>query len=710
MSLRDSVSKVLEDLSSLKARIQLARDLEHLQVAEAEDVWFAAARIAADQGLFFQALWIARTHLSKEREILQLEDLARRYGVEKSFVSSLSTKKEPSSVLAALEDFPTEPEEQIALALRLGTASPKESPLAVEERPFIPIFSELPTLEFVMVASCIEKCTLHPSKLLLSQGEQEESIYLLTDGQVRISRQLPSGENVELAQVSAPALLGETSLLAQLPWRASVISVGSGIAWRLDKTLLRLLETYQPTLVSRLRNTARERLLQDVFESSSMFEDFMERERLIQSCNLQTYAPGAEVFSQGAPPPGLYILLHGDADIWIKDDSGNETCVRKLTEGDSFGELSLLLKEPTSASVRMPEGGILLHLSVAAFSKIRDSIPGIEQSLHLLHGQRLASNSNEQRVQMLVHSFALRSEELMEEIVPYLQKGFWTELRKQPFFLPGFLTAVVGLVLFFLLEATLYSQQVFFAYTYEFVLAMYLGGMALFAIRSLLAPSSPPPLALFGLLLTMLLYLVQLPLSGLAYVFRQPVIWNLSKSQNIVLAWLGQFVATGLLEELFKMLPVLLILLLAPTLSRWLSQRSLSLMLSTRALILVGSASGIGFTLMETLLEYVPRMHAKADLAMGVMLLMPRLITSICGHMAWSGLFAYFIALALQYKHGKLKLFLVGWVLSAFLHASWNVCGIFGIPILGTTVALASFALFAAQVFKARNQGEQASV
>lgn len=64
----------------------------------------------------------------------------------------------------------------------------------------------------------------------------------------------------------------------------------------------------------------------------------------------RTYKPEEYVFRKNAPGEGLYIILQGKVDILTETDTGKPNLVASLTEGDFFGDLSLLDQEPRSAN------------------------------------------------------------------------------------------------------------------------------------------------------------------------------------------------------------------------------------------------------------------------------------------------------------------------------------------------------------------------
>lgn len=64
----------------------------------------------------------------------------------------------------------------------------------------------------------------------------------------------------------------------------------------------------------------------------------------------RTYKPDEYVFRRNSPGEGLYIILQGKVKILSETDDGESHLVASLSEGDFFGDLSLLDEEPRSAN------------------------------------------------------------------------------------------------------------------------------------------------------------------------------------------------------------------------------------------------------------------------------------------------------------------------------------------------------------------------
>jgi RsiW-degrading membrane proteinase PrsW (M82 family) len=197
--------------------------------------------------------------------------------------------------------------------------------------------------------------------------------------------------------------------------------------------------------------------------------------------------------------------------------------------------------------------------------------------------------------------------------------------------------------------------------------------------------------------------------------------WHKSSNSAVQLAgWL----MTGLCEEGFKALPVGALAILGAglgVLSGHTQGRTSRLLAGlgrrigvTEPLdgIVLGAASGSGFFITETLGQYVPGTISQVkDVGTqafdGLVLLLGRGLPDVAEHSAWTGLFGYFIGLAVLRPGMAIYLLPLGWLSAAALHAGWDGIDAVtssGFVILGFWLFLGvfSYALLAGAIFKAR--------
>lgn len=378
MDLRSAIEAVVRRPSDIKARGALAAALQARGVPEATAVWKATASAAGGRGQFFVALALGRRFLPEDQLEVLLYELARRYGAGRPRQGPVA---QPPDLPPLEVELPADEEELAWLGVRIGCDVEGLMLPRFARMPAIPIFEELPEDQFVTLAREAEAVMLADGTELLAQDEVERAVYVLCKGHAKAVARKPDGAELDLGVRAGPTVLGEMALLTQAPSRASITALGPGLAWRIDAERLVQLGASQPGLVKRLRTLVKERLLQNLLRASQVLSRVDRQEALLHAFAVRTFAPAAEVFPQGAPAPGLFFILYGTAEVWVRGEDGQARRVAVLTEGDAFGEMSLLTGEPTTAAVRMPDGGIVLHLPVEDYRELRGDVGGLENGL-----------------------------------------------------------------------------------------------------------------------------------------------------------------------------------------------------------------------------------------------------------------------------------------------------------------------------------------
>jgi RsiW-degrading membrane proteinase PrsW (M82 family) len=197
--------------------------------------------------------------------------------------------------------------------------------------------------------------------------------------------------------------------------------------------------------------------------------------------------------------------------------------------------------------------------------------------------------------------------------------------------------------------------------------------------------------------------------------------WENSSNPLAVIA--GDFLGTGLGEEGFKAVPLLGLALMAvafAVLSERTTGRLSALLADVREHfglrepldgIVLGAAAGSGFFIYETLVQYVPQAvdNAKTNMAFeGLVQLLARGLPELTAHSAYSGLFGYFIGLAVLWPRMAALLIPLGWLLASVLHGAWDATSdLADSPFISVPVHLVigvlSYALLAGAIFKARD-------
>ncbi|MBW4472754.1 MAG: PrsW family intramembrane metalloprotease [Stenomitos rutilans HA7619-LM2] len=285
----------------------------------------------------------------------------------------------------------------------------------------------------------------------------------------------------------------------------------------------------------------------------------------------------------------------------------------------------------------------------------------------------------------------------LTQLFPILSTG--RQLTHKAYLLPGGIT-VAFVVLMFIAVGN--------PFAFNMLLAAYLAGAAYYFVYELCGKHKPWWI-LSGAAVVTILLLVSPALKLFVFVFRQVLPGDLPTGDVAVpfpVLLIKMFFGAGLMEELLKAVPVFAVYLLGTQLRSPYRER-LGVWEPLDG-ILLGSASAVGFTLLETLAQYLPEVY-KATLSSGegaaqlasLQLLIPRVLGSVAGHMAYSGYLGYFIGLSVLRSRRRWLILGIGYLTAAGLHALWNTVGSIS-PVFLALVGLLSYAFLAAAILKAR--------
>ncbi len=271
------------------------------------------------------------------------------------------------------------------------------------------------------------------------------------------------------------------------------------------------------------------------------------------------------------------------------------------------------------------------------------------------------------------------------------------DLSHKAYLVPGILTVICVVLMFAAI-----GEPVFF----NFLISAYLAGAAYYYVYQLCGKKKPWWLLLCSALFTAFI-LVSPIIDLFIFVFRVILPGNISENAGIIPLFIAMFFGAGLMEEILKALPIFFFYLVGSKLRS--PKREKIGVWEPLDGILLGTASAVGFTLLETLGQYVPNIIDEVSLQadastgelLGLQLLIPRILGSVAGHMAYSGYFGYFIGLSILKPTKRWTILVVGCLTASVLHALWNTVGAFS-SLLLAVVGVISYAFLAAAILKAR--------
>ena len=379
---------------NLDARLRVADALLALgDVQRAAVVYTALARYAANAGYPLRAFVALKILTALEPQLAALlTPIAELYGSESKRLGR-GVRLAPGDPAQAVP-----PTLDLSRSVALEQLAPHAERVAAdlssaqypERLPPIPLFSELTSSSFGAVLATLKLRRARPGEVILAEGKPGTSFFVLARGEVRVTKHLATGGEVDLATLHEGAIFGEMALVSAAPRSATVTARTDADLLEFDRDALAAASREVGTLAAALDKFARERLLHNLLATCPLFRPLDKKQRLdlVRRFTAHDVAPGVQIIREGDPGRGLFILLAGEADV-TKIDGDSKVLLASLKPGDVFGEISLLEDSPATATVTAARASTVLFLARDVFSRLVEAFPDIREYVSQLGEERL---------------------------------------------------------------------------------------------------------------------------------------------------------------------------------------------------------------------------------------------------------------------------------------------------------------------------------
>jgi len=257
--------------------------------------------------------------------------------------------------------------------------------------PTIPLLGTLSSENLRRVLAAAEAVRVDPGESLLEQGAEGDALYLVLCGWAKVVHRTRSGKEQTLRRLAPGSVVGEVALVTRAERVASVLSETGLMALRLSRDVVDELVTHEGSLGDELVEFCRQRMIANLFEASPLFHGLAEEQRdeVLLAFDRRMIKAGHVVVKQGEPSPGLFLIVAGKAEVLRRE--GKKKDVVRLAElgpADVFGEMSLVVERPATATVRMVYDSAVLALPRERFLRVAERHPGMLDELRRVARER----------------------------------------------------------------------------------------------------------------------------------------------------------------------------------------------------------------------------------------------------------------------------------------------------------------------------------
>jgi cAMP-dependent protein kinase regulator len=336
----------------LRSRLKVAELLERLgQKEEAGQMYRKVAEAYAQDGFLLQAISI-------NKMILRMD---------------------PSSM-----------EEVNDRLAQLYTEKTKETKL-LRPVPHIPLFSELNEQELQSLLPHIQNKTFPKDSFICQEGEEGDSLFVISQGEVAITKQTPGGKEVWVRNLREGDFFGEFGFFTDQKRHASVKAIIPCEILEISlNELNELMKTY-PRLEEVLQNLFKQRVLDLFVACSPLFSSLTagEREKVFKRFRLRKTPEGTLLFKGGEPSQSLYMIKSGEVEIFIQDRRERKTTLATLRSGNFFGEIGVVMNRPRMAFAKTTQISELLELTKEDLETCLLKIPQLKPIMKEISSKRL---------------------------------------------------------------------------------------------------------------------------------------------------------------------------------------------------------------------------------------------------------------------------------------------------------------------------------
>jgi CRP-like cAMP-binding protein len=236
-----------------------------------------------------------------------------------------------------------------------------------------PLFSAIGRSGLRKMIEVFEVETVPKGARVIEQGAIGAEAYIVARGELEVIRE-PEQEgepSLSLARLHSGAIFGEMALILRAPRAASVKACKPSIVLRGRKDALDLVAEAEPEVGAELAAHCRRRMVQNLLRTSPILGAVAPSEQagLVDRFETRTYEKGEKLIAQGEPAQGLAFIASGEVAV-IRIEGDEPFVLANLGVGDTVGEVSLVLRRPSTADVVAVHPTVLLYLPRETFLEL----------------------------------------------------------------------------------------------------------------------------------------------------------------------------------------------------------------------------------------------------------------------------------------------------------------------------------------------------
>ena len=245
---------------------------------------------------------------------------------------------------------------ELARALGRPFGSGSDPAVGEDSHRTLALLAGLPEPAVQEIARGMARHRVRAGEMIVREGEAGDSCYVLAHGEARVLKRDPlqaRGELMEVSRLGQGDLFGEVAMLSDRRRHASVQAVTDCDLIELPRAHLRDVGSRYREVNQFLERFYRDRIIATLVSTAPFFRPLEQAARMALLAHFQfaRVESGARLIQEGERAGGFYLIVLGTVEITKRVSDKRQVLLATLTEGNYFGEMSLLRGDVARASV-----------------------------------------------------------------------------------------------------------------------------------------------------------------------------------------------------------------------------------------------------------------------------------------------------------------------------------------------------------------------
>ncbi|XP_060769919.1 cGMP-dependent protein kinase 1 [Neoarius graeffei] len=198
---------------------------------------------------------------------------------------------------------------------------------AMQKNAFLSHLDEEQINMMVELLTYLDHC---PGSDIITEGTEGDTLYIVAAGELKVTQ---AGRN--LRTLTAGDVFGELAILYNCKRTASVKAVTAVKLWCIERQIYRSIMT--------IKSKKKREQLMGFLKTARTFKSLSDEQlsSIIDSMEEVKFRENEVIVREGAEGDTFYIILKGEVQV-TKKVNGQQKIIRKMGQGDHFGELALI--------------------------------------------------------------------------------------------------------------------------------------------------------------------------------------------------------------------------------------------------------------------------------------------------------------------------------------------------------------------------------